>query len=1041
MLKRFRESITDEQWQKCLVFARQEKKSLRLRNGGLSLRNHDDDVTVPVLVKDTVDVTTAADVSTVAVTPIVSLSLSSNLERNRDMISSSIPHLHDPSALRKEHINKKKISVPSSNDDINHHHDHNRNDININHIGSTLLLDGIHIEPMSVSSSYRPKQRSVVASTDSLRVPSNDSIVYNTPHALPMTRKLMITLPSTNSISARSNINTVVETVNNLHNDSSIEDTTIIDHMTGTQHAFRSDHRYRYEPNQRLENSRDIALFNTPFKNSNVNNNDVDRTDISRYDNAIHGNNKTQNKHDGHRIDGERSVHDRYDNDDDTSSYSTDLNNHDNHGNVLYQYSQPTHHHVTVNHRKHQITQTLHDDLSSGVSLSKGNLSNLRGGKYVRSMTTSTAAVSARSIINTNLHDHSPNRSSSSTSTSRNTGVVLSSSHLDSSIDNHNSSQYQHPPYIYDILPSPKPTINLRNASSSTTYTKATSNDVINRSSGYDDNHLQIITDIMSPIIRKSSPSRNRRGDHDNEVVVALQLNLHDRNDRKHLNKSSNIELQVANSNNVDQIYHKQPHNHHQQQHHQDQTHQISSQSLTDKMFHQPYRYGPEIIGSPAYSAKDDYSNKSNISYTSTAEYESVHARSIDIARSTAVRLESACSAAEYLINSIATDVDRLRGSETYPQRRRHDGDHNSDDDDDEHNGGDDDRYERENSMNGSKMEVTMSILEQMMTTMKKSRTAIAMISGLREESFCHPIDSRSFDSYTTPSSPLHHHVDHQNDHQQHNQNGPDQHYHLNSHHHSNDHQHEHTQSQTHNITTRDATENKASIDVSNLSPPVKNNKPIVQTRRTSPVPSHRNSPISQQPPHQNHRDVETTLKSTNFDDASIADYRPNHHHSHTNFNHSNNILHSNSDVNNNDLTAPHDRDDLTDSTYRYNGFKNIYSTAQSIDDVDISQWNNGIETDLIDGYDNDINNTYDFIDENIDDHQHTPMNQDYHLNSSIDGNCNNTNHSLNGLPVYHPKDAQLIRSGHRVHERRYNNMSRAAVARVCIAQGSLWKV
>ena len=132
MLKRFRESITDEQWQKCLVFARQEKKSFRLRNGGLSTRNHDDDVIAPTLVKDTVDLTTAAGVSTVAVTPIVSLSLSSSLERNRDMISSSIPHLHDPSALRKEHINKKKTPVPSSNDNINHHY-HNRNDINHNH--------------------------------------------------------------------------------------------------------------------------------------------------------------------------------------------------------------------------------------------------------------------------------------------------------------------------------------------------------------------------------------------------------------------------------------------------------------------------------------------------------------------------------------------------------------------------------------------------------------------------------------------------------------------------------------------------------------------------------------------------------------------------------------------------------------------------------------------------------------------------------------------------------------------------------------------
>jgi hypothetical protein len=1008
-----------------------------LRNGGLSTTNHDDDVTAPVLVKDTVDV---ADVRTVAVTPIVSLSLSSSLERNRDIISSSIPHLHDPSA---EHINKKKTSVPSSNDD-------NRNDINHNHIGSTLLLDGIHIEPMSVSSSYRPKQRSVIASTDSLRVPSNDSIVYNTPHALPMTRKLMITLPSANLTSTRSNINTVVESVNNFHNDSSIEETTIIDHMTGTQHAFRSDHRYRYEPNQRLENSRDVALFNTPFNHSNVNNNVVDRTDSSRYDNALHGNNKTQNRHDDHRTNGERIGHDRYDNDDDTSNNSTGLNNHDNHGDVLI-HSQPTHHHVSVNHRKHQITQTLHDDLSSGVSLSKGNLTNLRGGKYVRSMPTSTAAVSARSIINTNLHDHSPNRSSSSSSSSgsRNTGVVFSRSHLDSSIDNHDRIQYQHPPpFIYDILSSPKPTINLRNASCTTTNTKATSNDINNKSSGYDDNHLQIMTDRISPIIRKSSPSRNRRGDYDNGVVVALQLHPHDRNDKKHLYKSSNTELQVANSNNVDQIYHKQPHNHHQQ-HQQIQTHQISSQSLTDKMFHQPYRYGPEMIESPVYSAKDDHNNKSNISYTSTAEYESsVHARSIDIARSTAVRLESACSAAEYLINSIATDVGRLRSSEAYPQRRRHYGDHCSDDND-EHN--DDDRYDRENSMNGSKMEVTMSILEQMMATMKKSRTAIAMISCLPEESICHPIDRRGFDSYTTPS--FHHHVDHQNDHHQHNQNDPDQHHHLNNNHLSKDHQHEHTQSQTRTITTRDATENKASVDVSNLSPPVKNNKPIIQTRQTSPIPSHSHShshrPISQQPPHQNHREVVTTLKSTSIDDDSVADYRPNQHHSHTNRNHFNNILHSNSDDNNNDLTAPHDHDDLTDSTYRYNGFKNIFSTdfigrqpSQSIDDVDISQWNNGIETNLIDGHDNDIDNTYDFIDENnIDDHQHTTMNQDYHLNSSIEGNYNNTNHSLNGLPVYHPNDAQLIRSGHRLHERRYNDMSRAAVARVCIAQGSLWKV
>jgi hypothetical protein len=109
----------------------------------------------------------------------------------------------------------------------------------------------------------------------------------------------------------------------------------------------------------------------------------------------------------------------------------------------------------------------------------------------------------------------------------------------------------------------------------------------------------------------------------------------------------------------------------------------------------------------------------------------------------------------------------------------------------------------------------------------------------------------------------------------------------------------------------------------------------------------------------------------------------------HSHLNHSNNILHSNSDVNKNELTAPHDHDDLTDSNYRYNGSSNIYSTdfigrqpSQSIDDMNIFRWNIRIETDSIDGHDNNINDNDD------------PMNQDYHLN------YNNSNHSS--------KDAQL---------------------------------
>jgi len=833
----------------------------------------------------------------------------------------------------------------------------------------------------------------------------------------------------------------MMETVNNINNGSSIKDKAV-DRMT--QRALKSawsDHRPTYEPKHQQESfPLGNAMINTSANYIAVNNNDADRrysARDSRVDNAINDKNITwscddddsissrhdddsiRSRHDANGVNGYSTIgHDRNHNDVIIDSHPT---NHNYHNNYYYSkqmvHSQQTHHVLANNnnhknndhrhhHRKQLIIYSRNDELNSGVSLTKGNLNNLRGKHVVRSVSTCKGGENTRNIIN---------QDSPSNKSNRNTRV-LSRYHLDSSIMNHDTIQYQYPlpSRIHDMQPSPKPSINIRENTISTATTTiirdATNNDIRSRdiSSSSSDGNLQIVTDVISPIISKSTPSSNCNRREDD---INTRVQYHD-NDWKHL-YNSRIEQPKVPNNNVDPIYHQQ-----QQQQQVQQHHVTPSQSRIEKTsLHQPYRYGPEIIGSPVYYVINDDNNNNNddddaIKHNTNpiADRTSVHARSvIDVAKSTAVRLESACSAAEYLINSIASDVDRLRSSERYTLHQRHD-DNNSGDEDNN-------RHDRENSMDGSKMEVTMSILQQMMTTMKKSRTAIAMISGLPDDDIP-SIDRSGFDySCTDPSS----HDDHD----------------LNWHHLCNDNHHEHPRSQmnTNRNHITSSTEDKGSMNISDLSQ-LMNSKPLVHTTKTSSIASQH---------HQNHsRDVESKLASSDTDDNE-TDYYLNHRRIH--LNHSSNNQYRNNDNDTNYHITPRNYFDPTDSAYNRHANLNLTDltaqcTSQSVDDGDISNWNKSVEMDVINDSDNKNNDLVDDV--LIDDHFHTPMNdQVYPLNTTlIKENKNKNNiHKSNELLISQLKDTQLThRSGYRLLDKRYE-MRRALVTRMCIAQGPLWKV